>query len=544
MELSKKLEVIFTHDADTIELKPRRVIIESYEDSWNDFGYKIHCNFYVRLSEKHDFYEGAMFIGFLPPSDISDAQKEFFKEKHTSLKNVIKSLINEKPYLHAKELPFFFTMLPSMQGYRSLVKNLGVEGAELFLSSVNDLVYTKTELPKWHLEALQTEVFQLGFMRNSEPFFAYHNADSILIGEELENNSDISNTLELKFQLDGFDEAHQISLKYNHQSIIPKRIFVLIGKNGVGKSESLKAFCRGALQYKDKGLTLVDNEGKRPLINRIIAIATPGETTNTFPPERRTTQKLYYRRLNLTRKGTHNIGDCLVQLARSEDVVGEYSRKELFLDALAEAGLDPRIIRVQLKSERSMSVSSFLYGGGEQDSLMRWASIENNLDPKLKRGDGLYPLSSGQLTFFKFALLSCLFIENGTFVLMDEPETHMHPNMIVDFIGLLDFLLEKTGSQALIATHSAYFVREVPNEQVAVLSISDKRLVTDKPRLPTFGATVDSISQFIFQEDTEIRLSEKLYEKVKGKSFSEIEEQLGNEISLSALMRLKRMMEA
>ena len=137
-----------------------------------------------------------------------------------------------------------------------------------------------------------------------------------------------------------------------------------------------------------------------------------------------------------------------------------------------------------------------------------------------------------------------MFIENGTFVLMDEPETHMHPNMIVDFIGLLDFLLEKTGSQALIATHSAYIVREVPNEQVAVLSILDNRMVTDKPRLPTFGATVDSISQFIFQEDTEIRLSEKLYERVKGKNFSDIEEQLGNEISLSALMRLKRMMEA
>ena len=103
--------------------------------------------------------------------------------------------------------------------------------------------------------------------------------------------------------------------------------------------------------------------------------------------------------------------------------------------------------------------------------------------------------------------------------------------------------MENTGSQALIATHSAYFVREVPNEQVTVLSISENRVVTDRPRLPTFGATVDSISQFIFQEDTEIRLSEKLYDKVKGKKFSELEGQLSKEISLSALMRLKRMME-
>ncbi len=519
-----------------------QVIISPAETSWNDFGYKIRCKFKVFISEEHRPMEGSMLIGFMAPDNIENKEEELlFYEKKETLWEYLKKA--DKEVVYSEDLPPFFTLLPDMQSYRDLYDGFGREGAELFLRTVNDLSQYKDTDEKWVRKAIDTEVFKLGFMRNSEPFFAYHNANSIIIGEELKSDVAISNSLELKFQLDGFEELHQLSLKYNHQSIIPKRIFVLIGKNGVGKSESLKAFCRGALQYKDKGLSLVDDNGKRPLINRIIAIATPGETSNTFPPERRATQKLYYRRLNLTRKGTHNIGDCLVQLARSADEIGENTRKNLFLNSLYQAGLDPRNIFLQLKNERTINLRSFLQGDGEQDSLMRWASIEHNLDPKLKRGDGLYPLSSGQLTFFKVALLSCLFIENGTFVLMDEPETHMHPNMIVDFIGLLDFLLEKTGSQALIATHSAYFVREVSNEQVAVLSISDHRLVTDKPRLPTFGATVDSISQFIFQEDTEIRLSEKLYDRVKGKSFSDVEEQLGNEISLSALMRLKRMME-
>lgn len=519
-----------------------QVIISPAETSWNDFGFKIRCEFKVCISEEHRPMEGSMLIGFMAPDNIENKEEEllFYEKKETLWEYLKKS---DKEVIYSDDLPPFFTLLPDMQSYRDLYDGFGREGAELFLRTVNDLSQYKDTDEKWVKKAIDTEVFKLGFMRNSEPFFAYHNANSIIIGEELKSDVAISNSLELKFQLDGFEELHQLSLKYNHQSIIPKRIFVLIGKNGVGKSESLKAFCRGALQYKDKGLSLVDGDGKRPLINRIIAIATPGETSNTFPPERRATQKLYYRRLNLTRKGTHNIGDCLVQLARSADEIGENTRKNLFLDSLYQVGLDPRNIFLQLKTERTINLWSFLQGDGEQDSLMCWASIEHNLDPKLKRGDGLYPLSSGQLTFFKVALLSCLFIENGTFVLMDEPETHMHPNMIVDFIGLLDFLLEKTGSQALIATHSAYFVREVSNEQVAILSISDHRLVTDKPRLPTFGATVDSISQFIFQEDTEIRLSEKLYDKVKGKIFSDVEEQLGNEISLSALMRLKRMME-
>lgn len=520
-----------------------QVIISPAETSWNDFGFKIRCEFIVCISKEHRPMQGSMLIGFIAPDNIENKEEELiFYEKKETLWEYLKKA--DKEVVYSEDLPPFFTLLPDMQSYRNLYYEFGREGTERFLRTVNDLSQYKDTGEKWVRKAIDTEVFKLGFMRNSEPFFAYHNANSIVIGEELKNDVAIPNSLKLKFQLDGFEESHKLSLKYNHQSIIPKRIFVLIGKNGVGKSESLKAFCRGALQYKDKGLSLVDDDGERPKINRMIAIVTPGETSNTFPPERRATQKLFYRRLDLTRKGIYNIGSCLVQLARSTDEIGKNTRKNLFLDSLGQAGLDPINIFLQLKNERTVSLRHFLQGDGEHDSLMSWGSIEQYLDPKLKRGDGLYPLSSGQLTFFKFALLSCLFIENGTFVLMDEPETHMHPNMIVDFIGLLDFLLEKTGSQALIATHSAYFVREVSNEQVAILSISDHRLVTDKPRLPTFGATVDSISQFIFQEDTEIRLSEKLYDKVKGKNFSDVEEQLGNEISLSALMRLKRMMEA
>lgn len=519
-----------------------QVIISPAETSWNDFGFKIRCEFKVCISKNHRPMEGTMLIGFIAPDNIEKEGESLFYEKRETLSEHLKKTNQE--VTSSEDIPPFFTLLPDMQSYRDLYDEFGRKGVELFLRSVNDLSQYKDTNEKWVKKAVDTEVFKLGFMRNSEPFFAYHNANSIVTGEELKNDSAISNSLELKFQLDGFDEPHQLSLKYNHQSIIPKRIFVFIGKNGVGKSESLKAFCRGALRYNDDELSLTDGQGNRPMINRLIAIAAVDESVKTFPSERKSTQKMYYRRLLLSRRGNRSIGECLVQLARNESTIGDNTRKELFLDALEEAGIDTQKLCVMLKNKEYISLYRFLCGGGEQDTLLWWSSFDPIMTPKLKIGKRLYPLSSGQLVFLKFALLSCLFIENGTFVLMDEPETHMHPNMIVDFIGLLDFLLEKTGSQALIATHSAYFVREVPNEQVAVLSISDNRLVTDKPRLPTFGATVDSISQFIFQEDTEIRLSEKLYERVKGKNFSDIEEQLGNEISLSALMRLKRMMEA
>jgi len=206
--------------------------------------------------------------------------------------------------------------------------------------------------------------------------------------------------------------------------------------------------------------------------------------------------------------------------------------------------LDTEHICVQLKSKHYLDLRHFLYGGGEQDKLTWWANVDPNAEPKISRNGEYFSLSSGQLTFFRFALLCCLYIENGSFVLLDEPETHMHPNMIATFIGLLDQFLKLTVSQALIATHSAYIVREVPTEQVLVLSVEEDEVQTNRPRLPTFGATVDSISQFVFNEDTETRLTEKLYNRLKGENFADYEYELSNELSLSALMRLKRMMES
>ena len=536
------LKVLFSLNKTTEQIPlPGQVIISPVETSWNDFGFKIRCEFKVRISEKHSPVEGSMFIGFLSPDNLSESEIDDFYEKRDSLTSHI--LRSGQDIVTKNMLPPFFTMLPDLQGYRDLYDNLGDKGLALFLRCVNDLVFHKQSSENWMKRAIETEVFKLGFMRNSEPFFAFYNADSVIAGEELRNNSTISNILNLEFKLSGFVNSHQLDFKYQPDSIIPKRIGVIIGKNGVGKSESLKAFCRGALQHKDKGLSLTDSDGKRPMINRLIAITSPGEASNTFPSERRATQKLYYRRLNLSSKG-NSLGQCLLQLARGEERIGGLTRKEIFSKMLREAGLDTEHICVQLKSKHYLGLSHFVYGGGEQDKLTWWANVDPNAEPKTSRNGEYFSLSSGQLTFFRFALLCCLYIENGSFVLLDEPETHMHPNMIATFIGLLDHLLKLTGSQALIATHSTYIVREVPTEQVLVLSVEEDEVQTNRPRLPTFGATVDSISQFVFNEDTETRLTEKLYNRLKGENFADYEYELSNELSLSALMRLKRMMES
>jgi ABC-type branched-subunit amino acid transport system ATPase component len=546
MKEKNKFDVVFTEDRkyfDNFTLE-NTILIKPVSRGWNDFGHKIQCEFLISLSGKKPI-KGDMLIGFLPDKECSDIEKEKFEEKRDSLFDYFKKF-NES-YVESKFLPFYFTLLPNLKGYRYLVENLKPKDLECFLLSVNDLVFYKETENDWFNRAVDTEVFKIGFMRNSEPFFAYNNADNILNGIE-EKFSGISKSLDLSFKIQGFQVPHELKLRYSNKGLVPRRINILIGKNGLGKSQALKNFCRSALRYEDEGLDLIDVESshKRPMISRILAIATPGETANTFPKERRSTQKLFYRRLDLSRdssqKTSRSVSESLVQLARSEEYIGENDRWDLFLGAIKKS-LPIDSIYIALKNDKYVSLENFARGN-EQVLLERWGNVNPDIEPKIRISDKTYPLSSGQLTFLKFALLCCIYIENGSFVLMDEPETHLHPNLISEFVELLDYLLELTGSQALLATHSAYFVREVPREQVHVFQQFDNGIIMiDKPRLKTFGATVDSISHFVFGEDAEIALIKKIYKKVKNKKFKEVQDELSDHLSLSALMNLRRMME-
>lgn len=532
------------------EISPesRQVVIFPEDVDWNDFGFHIRCRYSVLSPRDDRLLSGPIYLGFVSLGGESSSRDEGHSYRGRSLSGLLQSLGREA--CDSGDLPQFFTMLPAMAEYRAVVESLGVEGADLFLRSVNDLVVSRDSKSLWFDQAVASEVFSLGFMRNSEPFFAFHNADSLLNGVSDENLTAISKSIQLSFSLDGFENEHDITFRFGAGGLVPRRINILIGKNGVGKSQVLKKFCRAALGYNDSGVTFrdCDTGSERPMISRVLAVSTPGETGNTFPAERKKTQKLYYRRLQLTRNGrsrlSNSIGASLVQLIRKREVIGDNDRWDIFLGAINKVlPADALIISANSGPDLRL-VDLAAYRSSEQTLLDMWSNVDFSSDPKIQVGNGTYPLSSGQLTFFKFALLCSLYIENGSFVLMDEPETHMHPNMISDFIDLLDGLLEATGSQAIIATHSAYFVREVPSDQVHVFQLAQDSLVyIDRPRLNTFGATIDSISQFVFNENVEVRLTDKIFEKAKNMRFQDVDEQLSGEVSLAALMDIRRRFE-
>lgn len=60
-----------------------QVIISPAETAWNDFGFKIRCEFKVCISEEHRPMKGSMLIGFMAPDNIENKEEEylFYKKK-------------------------------------------------------------------------------------------------------------------------------------------------------------------------------------------------------------------------------------------------------------------------------------------------------------------------------------------------------------------------------------------------------------------------------------------------------------------------------
>jgi ATPase subunit of ABC transporter with duplicated ATPase domains len=236
------------------------------------------------------------------------------------------------------------------------------------------------------------------------------------------------------------------------------------------------------------------------------------------------------------------VSDLVLQVARSPQELAGKSRWALFEDAIsAIANLSQLALTTSEPPHELISLSR-LTSGSEQRLLETFSNIDLKKEPVRVASGEAFPLSSGEISFMKFAAQASLHIENGSLLLLDEPETHLHPNFISKFIKLLNNLLSATGSAAIIATHSAYFVREVFREQVNILSIdSENNVISQPPNLRTFGADVGSISYFVFGEDEPSLLASEVIDRILDNNFSwdEIYNDYKDELSLEALNTIR-----
>lgn len=509
----------------------RTVVLSQTLDRWNDFGKRTGVEIRVQ-PPTGDVIELHGRIGFYKDAPQA-AGIEVLGELTADTSSPV--TVDSKTR--------FFTMLTGLEDYRGLVQALGQELSQSLLLALYDVVALREfgKAPDWLDAAERTDVFAMSFVRNSTAYYAYRTAGPLLQGLAFEELGRLSGTLQVTLDRGTYHRPATLKFSFDHQGELPKRIAVIIGKNGVGKSQTLAAVASEALSGK---LTEADGQ-TRAVISRLLAFAPTNEAESVFPPDKSKRHKIWYRRFSLnrarrSRRGDY-VSDLLLQVARSPTAIQLRTRSDLLLEALKAIHASEQLA-LTTREGGMVPLSRLLSGrGGEQANLEIYQAIDPQREPMRATSAGLFPLSSGEVSFLKFAAQICLHIENGSLVLLDEPETHLHPNFISRFISLLDTVLELTGSSALLATHSAYVVKEVFKEQVTVLRLHEGELSAIPPTMQTFGADVGAVSYFVFGEDEPTRLAVKLKDEIlkQNNTWEAIFDRYKGQVSLEYLNMLR-----
>ncbi|EMW0955307.1 TPA: AAA family ATPase [Citrobacter freundii] len=507
---------------------------------WNDFGYlsKVDISIFSRDKEYDVLLSG--YIGFLNSEDIKNGKSELIRR--------VKK--NDEINYSYEEMGDYFVMLKDMSEYRMLVNEFGVSESKKILDCINDVISKKSDATSESIrkKAINTDIFNKSFIRESESYFTFKNAHTILSGAQYEELGNLSQNIKISYANSISEDDVSYVFNFDHNHDLPKRISIIIGENGVGKSKTLREIALAAIKGANNLVALVDPEvdssEERIQISRLIAFSPTNESKSSFPTDKRKKSLIWYKRLTLNRdpKSILNLNDVIVQLARNNEAIGYSKRWDIFVDSLNSLNENNDLV-IKCNGENYPYIKlKEINSRGEESRLTLYSDIIPSGEPLRLINDECYPLSSGEISFIKFCVQVCLYIENGTLLLIDEPETHLHPSFINKFMALLDRLLEMTGSSAIIATHSVYLVREVFKEQVTILRRRDDGIVvSEKPRLSTFGANIGNISYFVFGESEPTQILSKVKRRIKNKNMTweDVVSKYSDDFSVNVLSSLR-----
>ena len=174
--------------------------------------------------------------------------------------------------------------------------------------------------------------------------------------------------------------------------------------------------------------------------------------------------------------------------------------------------------------------------GNEYSSI-----VDNTLVKKFFRR-----LSSGHMIIILSLTALVDSVHEKTIVLIDEPETHLHPPLLSNYIRTLSFLLLKKNAIAIIATHSPIVIQEVPKSCVNRITRDGDDIHFEDVILETFATNTDSLTREIFGLEVIktgfYQLLQKELESNFDETFQKFEGKVGSlgQILIQSLLSQKR----
>ncbi|PYF98296.1 AAA domain-containing protein, putative AbiEii toxin, Type IV TA system [Georgenia satyanarayanai] len=279
-------------------------------------------------------------------------------------------------------------------------------------------------------------------------------------------------------------EGGQLSLGFEVQPEAnpPTNVHVLIGSNGVGKTTLLRGMA-GSLQEPgrtDASWVSEGDGGELPFVNLVKVSFSAFDPFDHFYMADRTKEGRRVSYVGLRDGGGSGLRNDQ-ELARD------------FTDSLRLCWFGPR-------HDRWRAAMAHLYRDPllAESEIGRFAAASPDDFDAEYIGCAFSKLSSGH----KIALLTVTklvqMVNEKSLVLIDEPESHLHPPLLSALMRAISDLMEERNGIAIVATHSPVVLQEVPRSCVHLISRSGRRLGVHSLDVETFGESTGVLTSMVF----------------------------------------------
>lgn len=438
-------------------------------DTWNDYNYRTLFGIYYVDSSSSKIELGTIHIAF-KGQDIGEP-KLSIGESYT-------------------DLPESYFSLGSISYYKAL-NNLNIDEKKNILIALKDIVYDDRLFD----EVINEPVTQASLLRSITISTIKGQFKRILNG-----GAELT-PFEFYFKTKIYSQSTEFTtLAFNviPESYPPTNINVLIGRNGTGKTTIISKMVSCFLQ-KDKesefGESLIpDFDIKKHIFPVLINVSFSAfDNTNKYIEDEEVSDLIKYYYVGLRKRTPDNESGILLksideltnEFLVSINSCREKLLKDRWLKALYVLQSDPNFKDQDLTTLIELDYTI-------EDEKERKAEYE-------KRVISIFSsLSSGH----KIVLLSITriveLIEEKSLILIDEPETHLHPPLLSAFIRALSELLINRNGVAIIATHSPVILQEVPSSCVWKLIRYGDIVKSNRLRIESFGENVGVLTHEVF----------------------------------------------
>lgn len=436
-----------------------------WANNWNDHGFKTmyHLKYFDLNCKRHDI--GTLKIG------------EFNMKENQHCPNIPDS------FDHLSNN--FFSLGQDAEYYTNIMSLDNEEIRKKLLASLNDIAADEDLYSRVSNEEI-TNVSLFRFLTNETVEGQFRR---ILSGGAQLTNYSFS-YIGMPPIAEPFNEF-ELYFDVKPESRPPTNLHVLIGSNGVGKTYILNSMLQALRLPKGEnssGNRFLTNgeENICPFANLVFVSFSAFDDFGNFHSSEFEAGQIQYSYIGLQKKVENYRSNEMTLTKTPEDLVEEFARSA-------------KLCTVGAKLNRWKKALNVL----EVDTVFSDAEIANLVD--LSEDDferesrEIYRrLSSGHkivlLTITR--LIEC--VHEKTLVLMEEPESHLHPPLLSAFIRALSDLLVNRNGVAVVATHSPVVLQEVPRSCVWRIHRHGNYTRVRRPNRQTFAENVGILTGEVF----------------------------------------------